>query len=375
MAKQYIIKPENAYTDLDTYLNKSRVTRLFLVCGSSIEKMDIWNYFKNLEKRTGIHLTRFSEFTPNPVYESVVKGVHLFNQERCDGIIAVGGGSAMDVAKCVKLFSGLDLNRNFLEQKAVPNTIPFLAVPTTAGTGSEATHFAVIYFNGEKQSVADESCIPTAVMFQEKFLDSLPVYQKKATFLDALCHGIEAFWSLKSTEESRNYSKNAIKLILENKDSYLSGNQTVFGHMFSASYQAGKAINLAQTTAGHAMSYKLTSLYGIAHGHAAALCVQKLWPYMAIHPEKYIDPRGSDYVNNIFLELADLFGSDTVYGGAREFDSLVTSLNLQTPVVQSETDFSVLVNSVNLARLKNNPVLLNPEDLNCLYHEILGKKE
>ena len=269
----------------------------------------------------------------------------------------------------------MDPNRNFLEQKAVPNTIPFLAVPTTAGTGSEATRFAVIYYHGEKQSITDESLIPAAVLFQEKFLEPLPVYQKKAAMLDALCHGVESFWSVNSTVESRELSKAAITKILEIRDSYLSGQQQACKEMLAASYLAGKAINITQTTAGHAMCYKLTSLYGIAHGHAAALCVRRLWPYMLGHLENGVDSRGEEWLEKMFMDLAKTFGADTAREGAAVFDRFVTSLGLEIPVSGSDEEYVTLKNSVNTVRLKNNPISLNTEEIDGLYHDIIRKKE
>ena len=91
-----------------------------------------------------------------------------------------------------------------------------MAMPTTAGTGSEATKYAVIYYNGEKQSINDESIIPSTVLFDSSILDSLPSYQKKATVLDAFSHSIESMWSINSTKESKEYSKEALTLIIEN---------------------------------------------------------------------------------------------------------------------------------------------------------------
>ena len=117
-------------------------------------------------------------------------------------------------------------------------------------------------------------------------LKTLPIYQKKSTMMDALCHSIESYWSVNSTEESNKYSKQAIQTILENKDAYLANKDLGNANMLKAAYLAGKAINITQTTAGHAMSYKLTSLYGIAHGHAVAICISKLWEYM-LEPVSY----------------------------------------------------------------------------------------
>ena len=372
MQEQKILWASHNYEEVDKYLAESRPGKILLVCGGSISSLKLDGYFGNLEERLGIKVVRFSDFEPNPKYESVVKGVQVFKQEQCDFIVAVGGGSAMDVAKCIKLFANMDSAQNYLKQEIRPNGIRLFAVPTTAGTGSEATRYAVIYYNGEKQSVSDYSCIPEAVFMDASVLKTLPPYQKKATMLDALCHALESFWSVNSTPESQNYSRDAIRMILNNSNAYLNNDETGNANMLHASYVAGKAINITQTTAGHAMCYKLTSLYGIAHGHACAICVSKLWRFMLCNIDKCIDPRGQDYLSNIFERLAQIMECKTPMEAAEYYQDFVNRQALGTPAVKSHKDYVILKTSVNPVRLKNNPVGLSEADIDGLYHQILG---
>lgn len=366
---QQIIEAGNQYKQLDDYLLGKK--KILLVCGKSIESLEIGKYFDGLEERTRIKIVKFSNFKPNPLYESVVEGVKVYKEEQCDCIVAVGGGSAMDVAKCIKLYANMDKGQNYLKQKIVPNDILFIAVPTTAGTGSEATRFAVIYYNGKKQSVSDNSCIPSAVVVDPSVLETLPEYQKKSTMMDALCHATESFWSVNSTEESQKYSTEAIKLVLQNKDGYLANTKKGNAGMLKAANTAGKAINITQTTAGHAMCYKLTGLYGIAHGYAAALCVSKLYPYMLENVDKCIDPRGGEYLKETFKRLAKAYGCDRAMDAANKFNEILKGLNLEVPIPKKE-DYEILKNSVNPIRLKNNPVGLDIDTIDSLYHQILG---
>ncbi len=374
MSEQRIITAENNYSALDKYITEKGCKSIMLVCDESLRFLKIKDYFAGLSERLNISLTYFSNFKPNPLYESVVEGVRLFKEKECDTIIAVGGGSAMDVAKCIKLYSNMNDDENYLKQKIVPNEIPLLAVPTTAGTGSEATRYAVIYYNGEKQSVADYSCIPSVVLMDPSVLKTLPEYQKKSTMLDALCHAIESLWSVNSTEESRIYSKTAIEMILANKDAYLANEESGNAAMLKAANIAGKAINITQTTAGHAMCYKLTSLYGIAHGHAAALCVCRLFPFMVMHTDKCIDPRGEDFLKDIFAQIASAMGCENADQACMKFSDIFDSLGLSVPKAE-EKDFDILKNSVNPTRLKNNPVGLEIDDIDMLYHEILAERK
>ena len=368
--EQRILKPDAQYLEVGLWLEEVGTRRLLLVCDSSIRFLRIHAWLENLQARSGISLITFSDFQPNPLYESVQKGVRLFRDADCDTIMAVGGGSAMDVAKCIKLYCNMEPCCDYLTQTIVPNTIPFLAMPTTAGTGSEATRYAVIYRDGEKQSITDESAIPQAVLMDTSVLETLPPYQKKATMLDAICHGIESFWSVHANETSMEYSRQAIENILLHLEGYLRGTPEGHEGMLQAAHIAGKAINITQTTAGHAMCYKLTSLYGIAHGHAAALCVPKLWKYMLSHGDMNSKPNGFLSLKSVFESLAQTIGCRDCNEAAEAFESIVASLGLPK-VEPQEKDFALLRDSVNPVRLKNNPVRLSRETIEQLYREIL----
>jgi len=364
--QQKVLFASDNYIELDKFFSEKAVKSLFLVCDAAFGFLKISKYLNEIETRLGIKVVKFDDFQPNPLYESVVKGVELFHSEKCEMIMAVGGGSAIDVAKCIKLYSNMDSSVNYLKQDIVANDIEFVAVPTTAGTGSEATRYAVIYYEGEKQSVSDYSCIPGTVLMDVSVLETLPAYQKKSTMFDALCHAIESYWSVNSNKESMEYSRKAIELVKENKDLYLANDKDGNANMLKAANFAGKAINITQTTAGHAMCYKLTSLYGIAHGHAAALCVSKLWPYMKANTNKCIDGRGEVHLTKVFEEIEKILTVE-------EFDQMILDFELSVPNVSDENDYVVLKNSVNPVRLKNNPVGLTTEVIDDLYHKILGK--
>lgn len=367
---QKVITAENNYIKLDNWIRESKISKLMLVCDSSLQFL---NAINDKLAKLDTQIIRFDDFHPNPLYESVVKGVKLFRSEKCDAIMAIGGGSAIDVAKCIKLYSnmqGCGENGDFLKQTITANTIPFLAMPTTAGTGSEATRYAVIYYEDKKQSVSDYSCIPQTVLFDPSVLKTLPIYHKKATMMDAFCHAIESFWSVNSTDESKEYSRKAIKLILENKDGYINNNENANANMLKAANLAGKAINITQTTAGHAMCYKLTSLYGIAHGHAAALCVRSLFPYMIENTDKCIDQRGEEFLRMTFDEIANAMDCKTAQSAAEKFAQIVDSLKLDVPEINDGNDIDILKNSVNPDRLKNNPVKLDLQAIEKLYLEL-----
>lgn len=368
---QTLLQEPDQYQKLETLVGRIGVRKILLVCDSSIKFLTLDYYFSCFQEKTGIEVIRFQGFAPNPLYESVVEGVRILNENRCSMIIAVGGGSAMDVAKCIKLYSNMAPNKNYLEQPIVENKLVLIAIPTTAGTGSETTRFAVIYFNGTKQSINHVSCIPDYVVLDPSLLKTLPSYQKKVTMMDAFCHAIESYWSVNSTEESKEYSRKAISIVLENITGYLENKELGNKRMQMAAYFAGKAIDITQTTAAHAMSYKITSLYGLAHGHAVALCLPKVWTYMINHFEDCIDPRGKVYLAETFVKIADCLGVRTSEEAIRKFYEIRELMDLKAPDMVNYKDLEILTRSVNPDRLKNNPIKLEKETLYTLYKDIL----
>lgn len=340
-----------------------------IVCGHSFMRHPAYD---RLFHAGNMEPVPFHDYEPNPKCDSVLKGLRLFEDQHCDMLISVGGGSPIDVAKSIKAFVGMDASKPCVKQSIVPNRIPHLAIPTTAGTGSEATHFAVIYYEGKKYSVADTSLTPDYVVLDAELLSGLPLYQRKATMFDALCHAIESYWSVKATKTSRAFAGEAIVKFMEAYPSYLantlSGNQA----MLQAAHLAGKAINLTTTTAAHAMSYKMTSLYGIAHGHAVSLCLPHVWQYMLTHMEGLRDGLTTTGVQQSFRDIASFLGFDTPERASRFLIDLTKDLGMDVPALRSTDELNVLAQSVNVQRLSNNPIALDATDLRYIYRTILA---
>ncbi|AEV29365.1 alcohol dehydrogenase, class IV [Sphaerochaeta pleomorpha str. Grapes] len=367
MSAQTILVGDPSCLKLKTVLEGYRCKHFLLVCGSSFNSLAIARHFGDL----GIPYSVFSSFGPNPRYEDVCKGVDFFCKEGCDCIVAVGGGSSIDVAKCIKLFSSMESGSLYLRQEYKENKVPLIALPTTAGTGSESTRYAVIYYKGEKQSVTHDSLVPSYAILEPSVLDGLPPYQKKCTMLDALCQAIESWWSVNSTPVSREYSQQAVALFLEHYNQYLLNTPQANEGMLLASNWAGRAINITQTTAPHAMSYKLTSVFKIPHGHAVAICLPLVWGYMVNNLDKCVDKRGQEYLNAIFEDISRMLCNGTPHEAISWFQSLLEKLDIQCPQSKDSKVLEMLVDSVNLERLKNSPVLLDSVGLAHIYGKII----
>ena len=174
-----------------------------------------------------------------------------------DAFIAVGGGTTIDTTKLLNLaIVSQKPVKALLTEKRAPGTLkPCLAIPTTAGTGAEATRFAVCYDGEVKYSIDFEVIRPTDVALIPEFTATLPAYQKASTNFDAYAQAVESLWAKGATDESKGYANRALALMKEDD-------------WPEASYWAGRAIDISRTTAAHAFSYYLTSHYGIPHGHA-----------------------------------------------------------------------------------------------------------
>jgi alcohol dehydrogenase class IV len=268
----------------------------------------------------GDEACEFYDFAVNPKVEDVDRGMDIVRGRSIRRIIAVGGGSVLDMAKL--------LNHELGDQYC-----PMLAAPTTSGSGSEATHFAVCYHGGEKTSVADSRMLASHVLLVPEWTYSMTPYQTACSGMDALAQGVESYWAKGSTAESRDYAKRAIDFALMHlEEAVIRPAPASRAGMQQAAYWSGRAINISKTSAPHAFSYVLTARFGLPHGHALALLLPSIVDY---HAKLNIEVPGVDAT------------------GLRALTSTIgLSMKLNIDPVQLET---LLREHVNLERLSNNP--------------------
>ncbi len=409
--EQIIFSEENAFLRIPQILKECRVKKPMIVCGF-LEKVPFYDYLQELQ----LDYIPFKGYSANPSYEQVAEGVRMFRQEECDFIISIGGGSAIDTAKNIKLFAGLDEAEGpYVKQELHYSPIKHLCIPGTAGTGSESTRYSVVYYEGEKCSVTHDSAVPDYVILEPSLLEGLSDYQKKCTVMDALSQCVEAVWSVNTSEECRDYAVKGIRLILGNMMPYLRGEKEALRRMQLGANYSGKAINISQTTAGHAMSYKLTTLYGIPHGFAVALCLPKVWAYMDeqenLRREKELHARGitdtrdpktgaiklekesvaelpilknlegkkaadmdkREILVSAFEILKAEFGAKSTMGAVRQFEFILRDvLELECPPLKGEEDLEILSGSVNPVRLGNTPEHMDERTIRRLYEKVFG---
>ena len=338
----------------------------FLVCGSSARRFPLWG---NMVDSIG-ELTVFSNFGPNPTYDSVVEGAELFKSNGCDFLISIGGGSAMDVAKAVKLFSAMDDGCDYLTQSHKPSNVVHLAVPTTAGTGSESTAFSVIYRDGDKKSLENPVMIPDIVLLDAALLATLPEYQKKCAFLDAMGQCIESIWAVGANDESQDYAQTGLKLLLEYADGYFRGDVFAAQQVHLAANFSGRAINISKTTAAHAMSYGITALCKIPHGHAVAMALPVVWQELLVKMDK--GNTQNTNTKSIYLALDRIdrcFGAFSHTSALSAYLAVYKGLSLARPAIEPDQIIQ-LAQTVNLQRLKNMPVQFSQDEIHKMYNQI-----
>lgn len=351
--KQTIITINDTFDIFYKYIEQKDIRSIYLVCGNSYKQSNFYQEFKKFIDISRISLNVFSNFQPNPSLESIKNGVELFQEKINDVIIAVGGGSAIDVAKGIKYFSKKAKNSNYW-QKAI-SEVELIAIPTTAGSGSEATSFAVVYEGNIKLSLCDNKILPNTIIFCPQLLTTLPQYHKKMSLLDALCHGLESYWSINSTDKSKKLSHYAINTIIENFDAYFKCDKNAIVKIQKAAFYAGQAINISKTTAGHALSYSLTKEFDIAHGYAVALVNKYLFPFMVENIDKVCDPRGKKYLQEIFNNISKAFGVRNPNEAIEKFIGILEFLGIKE-LDAADKNIDFFVNSVSLERLQNSPI-------------------
>jgi alcohol dehydrogenase class IV len=317
--------------------------------------------------------------TPNPDIEEIKKGIFFLKKFEPDMVIAVGGGSVIDSAKAINALSAQpdDPILYIKGEKTLDNRgKPLVAIPTTAGTGSEVTKFATIYINKKKHSLESEKIVPDVAVVDPTLTYSLTPYLTASNGLDALCQGIEAYWSVNSTEKSREYAEKAMGLAFTNiVDAVKRPSEEVRVAMAKASHFSGMAITISKTTACHAVSYPLTSHFGIPHGHAVALTMPAFLVFNSMVTEDDCnDERGVDFVRERMAEIFSNIGAVDGNEAKRVFEGLLKAIlediRLRDFGIRKDDIAFILKESFTPSRMNNNPRRVSKDGLRQILVDI-----
>ena len=329
---QWFRVPPKIFFEKDsiTYLRHIKAKRVMLVCDPGMVQFG----YAALVKRQ-LELNRhdpmievFSDVEPNPSTNTVYKGLERFVDFQPDVIIALGGGSAMDAAKAMWMFfehpdvSFFGAKQKFLDIRKRTYKIPyaekttFICIPTTSGTGSEVTSFAVITDSEThiKYPLADYALTPDIAIVDPALVMSVPASVTADTGMDVLTHAIESYVSVMASDYTRGLSLQAIKLVFENLEhSYRFGDEESREKMHNASTMAGMAFANAFLGINHSLAHKVGPMFDIPHGRTNAILMPHVIRYNGRDPQKHAMFPKYDYfrADKDYADIARFMGWGT----------------------------------------------------------------
>ncbi|CAH0118554.1 MULTISPECIES: bifunctional acetaldehyde-CoA/alcohol dehydrogenase [unclassified Paenibacillus] len=341
------------------YLAKMRdINRVMIVTDPMMVKL---GYVEKVEhylrqRLTPVAVEIFSEVEPDPSTATVDRGVAMMNQFKPDCIIALGGGSPMDAAKAMWLFyeypdtdfnnlkqKFLDIRKRTYKYPRLGQKAKFVAIPTTSGTGSEVTSFAVITDKergNTKYPLADYELTPDVAIIDPDFVYSLPKVAVADTGMDVLTHAIEAYVSVMANDYTDGLAIKAIQLVFEYLEkSALTGDPVAREKMHNASTLAGMAFANAFLGINHSLAHKWGGEYHTAHGRTNAILMPHVIRYNAKKPTKFQSfPKYDHFIaDQRYAEIARILGlpARTVEEGVSSLIAAIRKLNKALGIPES----------------------------------------
>lgn len=330
---QWFKVPDKIYFEHNSiqYLEKMpNITRAFIVTDPGIVSLGyVDKILYYLRKRTEhVHCEIFSDVEPDPSIETVKRGAQMMDEFKPDVIIALGGGSAMDAAKGMWLFYEhpdvdfnslrlrfLDIRKRAFKFPKMGNKAQLVAIPTTSGTGSEVTSFAVISDkkNNMKYPLADYELTPNIAIIDPQFVMSLPKSATADTGLDVLTHALEAYVSVMASDYTDGLAMKAIQLVFKYLPrAYKNGAEDAEARekMHNASCMAGMAFTNAFLGLNHSIAHKIGGEYHVPHGRANAVLLPHVIKYNASTPSKFVSfPKYKKFIaDEKYAEIAAFLG-------------------------------------------------------------------
>ena len=315
-----------ACSEIVRAVEKEKIKSVLVVTDKGIVKNGLLAYLEKALNENNISYAVYDNTQQNPTVDNVEEALRVYQENKCDSLIAIGGGSAMDCAKGIGARIAYP-KKNLSQLKGVlrvlRKTPPIIAIPTTAGTGSEVTLAAVITDSKHhyKYALMSFPLIPHYAVLDPRLTYTLPPHLTSTTGMDALTHAVEAYIGRSTTKETRRLAKEAVKLVFENvENAYKDGkNHQARENMLHAAYKAGIAFSKSYVGYIHAVAHSLGGEYGFPHGLSNAV----IMPHVL---EKY----GKSVYKKLY-QLGLCAGvctkDDTYESGAKKFIQSIKDLN------------------------------------------------
>lgn len=368
-----------ATSEIVSYVQKVGFQKVLLVTGrDSFQESGASEQLHGLTQIADCR--RWFDFQANFDTDDLQRGLAVVAEFGPDLVIGVGGGSAMDMAKLLACFDLSDIDKPQaladvlkLDSRPEIRSRSLILVPTTSGSGSESTHFAVVYQGERKLSVAGSALRPDKVFLDPLLAISGSNLQRANSGLDALSQAIESLWASEATDLSRRYARHALTLLSRHLSEFVDRPNTDLARaMCIGSHLAGRAIDISKTTAAHALSYQITKRFGLPHGNAVAISLG--W-FIDEHGRALEDTFPLNLrINRSLLEknlnlISRTLGFE-VGGGQKWMTQFLEKVGLTSDLrylATTEEDIIEIVESVNFERLANNPVPFSGDDLKRLF--------
>ncbi|HAM63925.1 MAG: alcohol dehydrogenase [Firmicutes bacterium GWF2_51_9] len=372
-----LIKGEGSVASIGTTVKAYGVDRALLVSDPGLVRLGFVDQVREHLEKANVRVVVYDKTQANPTIDQIEEALLLYREGSCQGIVALGGGSPMDLAKAVGARIAMP-NKTIPQLKGIlkikHNLPPLFAIPTTAGTGSEVTVAAVVTDSKtkEKYAISDLHLIPILAIHDPSLTVGLPPHITATTGMDALTHAVEAYLNHTSMPVTNQESEEAVQLIFRSLlKAYENGNDIrAREDMQKAAFLAGAAFTKAYVGYVHGLAHQLGGFYGIPHGLANAVILPIVLDYYG------------DKVEKKLARLADVASLSTPTMSQKEkadaFKSAIKEMNRKMNIPQTlegikEEDLEILVKraleEVNPAYPV--PVILNGKQLLELYHHVM----
>ncbi len=371
-----IVFGRGSFAALPEHISELKILRPLIVLDRNLAETGFRQKVDGVLAKAGIAYVIYDKTEPEPPLELADEGTKLALKKKCDGVIGIGGGSAMDLAKAIAvLAANKGKAEDYLGLNRVPGPgFPKIMIPTTAGTGSEVTFTAVFIRKKlkKKEGMNSPYLYPELALLDPELTLSLPPHPTAATGIDALCHAIESYTSINASPMSEMMSIEAIRLISDNLRTAVHDGTNIEAReaMLLGSLYAGLGLANAGVTAVHSLSYPLGGKYGISHGLANTIMLPRVMAFnLPGALEKFVD------IAEVMGEIVDdLPLREAAYLAVEAVEALIEDCGIMTTLEEleiPEKDFPELAKvAMTVARpLANNPCRMTLEEMVELYQE------
>lgn len=351
-------------------------THAYIISGPHLTKMGIVQTCIDALAEVDIKADVFSETEGNPSVETVEKAVKGFHNSGADFIVALGGGSPMDVAKAVGVVAkyGGCITEYEGAGKVPGDIVPLVAIPTTAGTGSEVTAFSVItdHSRNYKLTVFSYKLIPSYAILDPELLTTAPASVAASCGIDALIHALEAYLSTDASPFSEAMSEKAMELIGKNIRQFVANRQNIEAAeaMLTGSLFAGIAFSWARLGNVHAMSHPVSAYFNVSHGVANAILLPIICDYNKLADQgKYL--KIYNYISEVPAYPEDFVPSMLVDKIRELNDSLGIPSCLSEAGVTADKFEAMAEDAMKSGNIAVNPRSTSKNDILSLYRQAL----